>query len=48
MDFFGVKVDGSDLNPGIKHSGVISQIPRLTSLPSTLTQKKVRENDIFG
>ena len=47
MDFFAVKVDGSDVITGIckKVSGNLSmktflQIPAMTSLPSTLTAKK--------
>ena len=35
MDFFAVKVDGSDVNPRFW-----KEIPGLTSLPSTLTAKK--------
>ena len=31
----------------LKHPGVIRQIPGLTSLPSTLTEKKVHEDEVF-
>ena len=40
IDFFVVKVDGSDVNPGIYLHENSLQIPGLTSLPSTLTAKK--------
>ena len=36
----GVKANGNDVNPGIKHSVVISPIPGLTSLPPAVTPKK--------
>ena len=39
IDFFVVKVDGSDVNPGIYLHENSLQIPGLTSLPSTLTAK---------
>ena len=37
---FTVKVDGSDVNPGIRKEFSYRQIPGLTSLPSTSTAKK--------
>ena len=37
MDFFAVKVDGSDVIAGICNS---LHIPAMTSLPSTITAKK--------
>ena len=40
IDFVAVKVDGSDVNPGIYLHENSLQIPGLTSLPSTLTAKK--------
>ena len=40
IDFFAVKVDGSDVNPGISLHETSLQIPGLTSLPSTLIAKK--------
>ena len=40
IDFFAVKVDGSDVNPGICLYENSLQIPALTSLPSTLAAKK--------
>ena len=42
IDFFAVKVDGSDVNPGIYLPVYENslQIPGLTSLSSTLTAKK--------
>ena len=39
-DFFAVKVNGSDVNPGICAGFSYRQIPGLTSYPSTLTAKK--------
>ena len=39
MDFFAVKVDGSDVIAGIFKRFSYTQIPGLTSLPSTLTAK---------
>ena len=51
MDFFAVKVDGDDVNPGICKEVFIytdSWVDvTLTSFPSTLTVKKVHEDDIF-
>ena len=40
IDLVAVKVDGSDVNPGIYLHENSLQIPGLTSLPSTLTAKK--------
>ena len=40
IDFFAVKVDGSDVNPGICLYENSLQILGLTSLPSTLTANK--------
>ena len=40
IDVFAVKVDGSDVNPGICKEFSYRQIPGLTSLPLTLTAKK--------
>ena len=40
IDFFAIKVDGSDVNPGICKEVSCRLIPGLTSLPSTLTAKK--------
>ena len=49
IDSFAVRVDGSDVNPGIRLYENSLQIPgSLTSLPSTLTAKKVYEDGIFG
>ena len=46
INFFAVKVDGSDVNPGIYLYENSLQIPELTSLPSNLTGKKVHEDEI--
>ena len=41
MDFFAVKVHGSDVIAGISlYENLALQIPAMTSLPSTLTAKK--------
>ena len=39
IDFFSIKVDKSDVNPGICKQFSYRQIPGLTSLPSSLTAK---------
>ena len=44
MDFFSVKVDGSDVIAGISlYENRALQIPTMTSLPSTLTAKKSKK-----
>ena len=44
MDFFSVKVDGSDVIAGSSlYENRALQIPTMTSLPSTLTAKKSRK-----
>ena len=40
IDVFAVKVDGSDVNPGICKEFSYRQISGLMSIPSTLTAKK--------
>ena len=39
IDFFSIKVDESDVKPGICKQFSYRQIPGLTSLPSSLTAK---------
>ena len=46
IDFFAVKVDGSDVTQQSVKRFSYRQIPGLTSLPSTLTN--VYEDEIFG
>ena len=40
MDFFAIKVDGSDVNQESVKRFSYRQIPWVTSFPSTLTAKK--------
>ena len=48
IDFFAVKVDGSDVNPGICLYEKCLQMPWVDNTSVKFNSKKVYENEIFG